>query len=156
MESTKKSLPGNVEDIAVRTGVFSFVEIAILREVIENYASNPDKDYSLVTVEEGLTLNGFILFGKTPLTECGWDLYWLAVDPSCQGKGVGLKLMQQFEECLKKKCPEFAVVRIETSSRPEYESARKLYLRSGFHLAGQIDNFYSHGDHLMMYSKEIN
>jgi len=148
-------LVDRILEIAVKTQVFSAQEIEILREVAGDYVKRPDENYSLITVHDQSDLAGFIIFGRTPLTENTWDLYWLALDPVCHGRGLGMQLMNDLFARTGTQQGRRAVIRIETSSRPEYARARQLYLRSGFLQAGRIDHFYQSNDHLMIYSKQL-
>lgn len=155
MLSTESSLVESIEKIAVNTKVFNACEIQILREVASDFLKSPDKDYSLVSTKNRQELTGFIIYGRTPLTQNTWDLYWLAVDPMFYGKGLGRKLMSGLFQNIKSKDHKMGVIRVETSSRPDYEPARNLYLKTGFNQVGQIDHFYRKNDHLLIYSKQL-
>ncbi|MBU1367169.1 MAG: GNAT family N-acetyltransferase [Candidatus Omnitrophica bacterium] len=136
------------------TEVFNSQEIEILSEVLQDCRDNQEKNYFLFEEKQDNSISGFVIFGKTSLTEFCWDVYWLVVDKSCQGKGVGRKLLGRVESFLLKG-NSGAVLRVETSARKEYVHARGLYTKQGFKGAGRIPNFYSKQDDLVIFYKEI-
>jgi ribosomal protein S18 acetylase RimI-like enzyme len=137
-----------------RTGAFSGPEIEVLDEVLRDWAAKPDEDYRLETVSDKGTLAGFVLWGRTPMTSRGYDLYWIAVDPLFQGKGYGKELMALVEE---RACSETSgcIIRLETSGRGEYGPQRGFYERCGFDEVGRIRDFYRDGDDLVTYVKSV-
>jgi ribosomal protein S18 acetylase RimI-like enzyme len=89
-------------------------------------------------------LVGYACFGATPATNGTYDLYWLAVDPAAQGRGVGTSLVRAVEEKLVGRGARLLVV--ETSSRPDYEGTRRFYARSGYSEAARVRDFYAPAD----------
>lgn len=146
---------GDYLKLAEDTGFFRAQEIEILKEVILDYQKAPNKDYFFFEQREGGNLSGFVIFGRVPLTDFSWDIYWIAVDKKTQGKGVGRGLLDRVERYIlgtDKK----AVLRIETSGKTQYGSTRNFYARTGFVEAGAIPDFYAEGDGLLNYYKVIN
>ena len=47
-----------------------------------------------------LDLVGYACWGPTPGTQGTYDLYWIVVDPTWQGKGVGTQLLDAVERAL--------------------------------------------------------
>jgi ribosomal protein S18 acetylase RimI-like enzyme len=141
--------------MAQDTAVFKPTEITVLEELLQNYQDYPDKDYSLVIEEKEGVPSGFIILGRTPMTEFSWDIYWLVVDPALQGQGIAGNLIRKVEEKfhrLKQK----AVFRVETSSKDLYAAARKFYVKAGFCQVGTIRDFYASHDDLIIYTKTVN
>lgn len=96
---------------------------------------------------------GYACFGPHALTEGAYDLYWIAVDPAAQGRGIGRALIAQVEtEVLNRKG---YLLLIETSSTPAYAAARHLYQSSGYHCESTIHDFYGRGDHLQVFVKDL-
>jgi ribosomal protein S18 acetylase RimI-like enzyme len=48
-----------------------------------------------------------------------------------------------------------AVIRVETAGRSDYDGQRHFYERAAYRECGRIPNFYSEGDDLVLYCKEI-
>jgi GNAT superfamily N-acetyltransferase len=89
-------------------------------------------------------LIGYACFGATPATDGTYDLYWLAVDPVAQGRGIGSALVRAVEAKLLDRGARLLVV--ETSSRPDYEGTRRFYARSGYMEAARVRDFYAPAD----------
>jgi ribosomal protein S18 acetylase RimI-like enzyme len=141
--------------ITKETGVFKPEEIDILAEVLDDFRKDPKSGYICLeeTIDEKIA--GFIIFGRTALTEFSWDIYWIVVDKNSQGRGIGKKLLKKAEEYISVHCKK-AVLRVETSSKKEYFIARHFYLKQGFIEAGRIPDFYSQHDDLVIFYKGIN
>ncbi|MBU1087344.1 MAG: GNAT family N-acetyltransferase [Candidatus Omnitrophica bacterium] len=140
--------------ITKSTAVFTEGEIEILKELLEDLQNNKKTTYSLIEEAADGKLAGFTLFGRTPLTEFTWDIYWIIVDKSFQGRGIGKSLLIKTEELIKAKTPR-ATIKLETSTRNQYSAARGLYKKVKFEEAGKLVNFYSEGDDMVIFYKEI-
>lgn len=105
-----------------------------------------ENDYEFLGAFDESTdrLLGYACFGATPATDGTWDLYWLAVDPAAQGRGVGTALVRAVEQKLLDRGARLLVV--ETSSRPDYEGTRRFYARSGYTEAARVRDFYAPAD----------
>ncbi len=96
---------------------------------------------------------GYVCFGPHSLTEGIYDIYWIAVAPEAQHRGIGRALLQEAEE-------EIAArggrkVLIETSSSPLYASACALYAHCGYQVEAVVHDFYQDGDDLLIFSKRL-
>lgn len=146
----------NLKSIAYETGVFNDAELLILKEVLDDCEKSNNEEYILFEEKNNDEVMGFVLFGRTPLTEFTWDVYWLVVDKKYQGRGVGAKLMNKAEgQMLAANSGKPLVIRVETSSRDDYKGARSFYEKLGYHVAGKINDFYQKNDGLVIFSKEI-
>jgi ribosomal protein S18 acetylase RimI-like enzyme len=141
-----------------RVEVFEPHEIVVAEELIEA-ALGGSPDYRIYVAETNScaaasgvgTVVGYVCHGHNPVTDSVHDLYWIAVDPATQGRGVARELLTHTEDRVRGLGGRGIV--IETSSRREYEPARKLYERCGYRKAADIPDFYKPGDHMLMYLK---
>jgi ribosomal protein S18 acetylase RimI-like enzyme len=110
---------------------------------------------TLVALDPALdpTLLGYICYGRTPMTAATYDLYWIAVDPTRQGRGIGRALYNAFVDQLRKRGE--AQVRIETSSKESYAATGGFYERLGFSVDGRLRDFYAPGDDLLIFYKKV-
>lgn len=111
-------------------------------------------DYSFITAlgpDESPV--GYACYGKRPLTQATYDLYWILVDPERKRSGIGRMLLKNVEKLLKTDGAMILVA--ETSGLPAYEAARRLYLEGGFSEEARIRDFYKPGDDIIFYTKRL-
>jgi ribosomal protein S18 acetylase RimI-like enzyme len=136
-------------ELLVDTGAFHVDEVEVALSLFDlTHAPGADDaplDYEFVGAfdDEG-RLVGYACFGPTPATDGTFDLYWLAVDPAVQGRGIGRALVRDVEAKLIARDGRLLVV--ETSSRPDYESTRRFYTRRGYTEAARVRDFYAPAD----------
>ena len=94
---------------------------------------------------------GYMTWGPTPLAEDAYDLYWMAVAPSEQGKGRGKELVRWLEDEVGRR--RGRVIIIETSSQPKYHGTRQFYIDLGYKEVARIPDFYRAGDDRVIYAK---
>jgi len=87
------------------------------------------------------------------MTAATFDLYWIAVHPESQGRGLGRTLLGEVENQLRARGTK--TLRIETSSLEGEGGASRFYSRAGYALVGQIDDFYRDSDHLLIFAKRL-
>ena len=137
-------------ELLVDTGAFHADEVEVALSLFDLAhggaagANDAPIDYEFVGAFEGDQLVGYACFGPTPATEGTFDLYWLAVDPAVQGRGIGRALVRDVEEKLIGRGGRLLVV--ETSSRPDYATTRQFYVRSGYTEAARVRDFYAPAD----------
>ncbi len=143
-----------IMQILRNTPEFNPGEIVVAEEVLDEYLRNGTRSgYNVIVAEVGSSIAGYICFGHAPLTEATWDIYWLVISPDFQQKGIGKTLLNSAEEEIKKARGKIIV--IETSSRPEYGRAKRLYASQGYQLICQIPDFYAPGDDKLVFVKRL-
>ena len=144
---------GAVLGLVRATGFFTEPEVAVAEELIDVFLDRPDqKDYDVVVVEdEAGAPAGYMTWGPTPLAEDAYDLYWMAVAPSQQGKGRGKELVRWLEAEVGRR--NGRVIVIETSSQPKYHGTRRFYIDLGYNEVARIPDFYRAGDDRVIYAK---
>jgi ribosomal protein S18 acetylase RimI-like enzyme len=149
LTSTHRS---NVEAILRATAVFSPDEIAVGLELFDTAQSTSDYEF-VGAFDDERRLTGFACYGATPSTDGTYDLYWLAVHPDAHGSGAGRALSQEVERLLATRRARLIVV--ETSSRPDYDSARRFYDRQGYVQVARLRDFYATGDDRIVLTKRL-
>ncbi len=144
-----------LQDIIRATGVFKEEEVAVAVELMEIVPEEKGQsDYVLYTaVDDSNIVRGYYCVGPTPMTEGTFDLYWIAVDPTYQSKGIGKQLLRHCEEYVKAHSGRLIVA--ETSSQAKYDNTRKFYQRCNYIEASRIKDYYSVGDDLVVYTKHL-
>jgi ribosomal protein S18 acetylase RimI-like enzyme len=129
-------------------------EIVVAEEVLNDYLQDGIRSgYHVLVAEGDSSILGYICFGQTPLTEATWDIYWIVTSRDYQQKGVGKTLLKFAEEKIKQAGGKIVVV--ETSSRPEYEKARRLYRSLEYRLTCRLVDFYAAGDDKLVFVKRL-
>ncbi len=117
-------------------------------ELIDIYIKDKEqKDYEIFVDafnnEEDGDIRGYVCIGPRPLTTGTYDLYWIAVNPKVQSKGIGSGLIRYIEDHIKEK--KGRLILIETSSKNSYEKERKFYEKNFYQELVNIKDFYSPG-----------
>lgn len=144
-----------IQSILRDTKHFNDEEIRVATELIDVYLNDANqKDYIIyVYGDDDSKTAGYICYGRRPLTEWTYDLYWIAVDPGIHGKGIGSRLVKHMEEDLKSAGGK--IILIETSGKAGYENERKFYEKNGYAVQTIIKDFYRAGDDLYVYHKYL-
>lgn len=136
------------------TGMFTKEEILIALELLDTVLTDPEqRDYLMHVYEEEQEVRGFYCVGPTPATEGTFDLYWIAVASSGQGRGIGGTLDRHAEILVRSMGGRLILA--ETSSQMKYESTRQFYLRQGYRELSRIKDYYRLGDDLIVFGKYI-
>lgn len=135
------------------TAVFRPDEIDVALEVLdEAIAAGPDGHYQArVSVDADDRPTGWVCCGPAPCTLGTWDVYWLAVHPAWQARGIGRQLMACAEGLIARRGGRLSIV--ETNGRDAYEPTRRFYLRVGYREAARVRDFYGPGDDKIIYTK---
>jgi D-alanine-D-alanine ligase len=143
-----------VRELVDSTGFFHPPEVDVAVELVqERLAKGPASGYFFVFAEqEGRTL-GYACYGPIAVASGSYDLYWIAVDKSCQGQGLGRALLDQSEDLIRQEGGR--QIYIETSNRPVYAPTRAFYLRCGYRQEAVLQDFYAPGDDKVIYVKVL-
>ncbi len=146
--------PPKIRALVVATGMFSAEEEKIAEELAsERIERGRISGYDFILAFEGERLIGYTCYGPIPGSELGWDLYWIAVSPDQQGKGLGGRLLERTETAIRRAGGR--TLWADTSSRPSYEKTRAFYTGHGFTLAADLADFYRPGDGKALFRKEL-
>jgi GNAT superfamily N-acetyltransferase len=139
--------------LAEGTQVFSPSEIHGLEEDLVACLRGDYREDRLLSADLGGRVMGFVHYGPSDIGEGTWYLYWIAVDRQSHGMGLGLSLLRRVEDEVKERGGRLLL--IETSSLPRYEATRQFYLRNGYRQDCVIHDFYSDGDHKLVFRKKL-
>ncbi|OGD11633.1 MAG: hypothetical protein A2W20_02295 [Candidatus Aminicenantes bacterium RBG_16_66_30] len=144
---------GPVLGLIRATGFFTDAEVGVAEELLDVYLGKPDqKDYHVAVIEnDEKAVAGYMTWGPTPLAEDAYDIYWMAVAPSEQGKGRGKALVRWIEDEVRRR--DGRVILIETSSQPKYHGTRQFYIDLDYREVARVPDFYRAGDDRVIYAK---
>ena len=128
-------------------------EFQVALELIDIALAHPgEEDYRILCAGEGEgEVRGYICFGKAPLTDGVYDLYWVVVHPAFWNQGIGSSLLLRTEEELRGR--QARLLLIETSSAPAYEAPRAFYRKQGYGELARVLDYYRKGDHKIIFGK---
>ena len=143
-----------VRAITESTGFFYKEEVDTAIELVEDRLLKGMRcGYHFLFAEQDGRTVGYTSFGPIACTRESYDLYWICVAGDYRGKGLGTQLLEQSEESIA--ALGGSRVYIETSARPFYEPTRAFYLRRGYSLVAELEDFYAPGDAKAMYLKVL-
>ncbi len=143
-----------IAELVRHVGNFSNEEIDTALELVDEWlADGEPSDYICWIIEDEEGVRGYVCIGPTPLTEGTFDLYWIAVDPSAQGRGYGQALTRLAEEEARTRGGRLLL--IETASHETYAATIRFYERAGYELVSRIPDFYKEGDDKLTFAKRI-
>lgn len=127
------------------TGFFSGEEVEVAAELVEERLAQGSKSgYRFLFAEIEGAVAGYSCFGRIPFTRASFDLYWIAVAPAHQRRGIGRRLVAKTEEDVRKAGG--ARLYVETSTRDQYRPTRAFYEQLGYRLEARLRDFYAPGD----------
>lgn len=141
-------------DILAACQMFRTDEIQTADEVLaEALRDGHAGHYRVLVAEADGRPVGWSCHGRVPLTDATYDLYWMAVHPSFQGRGVGQALLAEIERLLGQAGARWLLA--ETSSSSLYDKTRAFYERAGFTVVGNVPDFYRPEDGRITYGKRL-
>lgn len=145
---------GVVRALVRATGFFNAEEEDIAVELVEErLTKGAASGYEFLFAEGEAGALGYACYGRIPLTQASFDLYWIVVHPEVQGSGVGRLLLTETERAAA--AAGAAALYAETSSRAQYAPTRAFYRRTGYELAAEFPDFYAPGDDKVVFVKRL-
>lgn len=137
-------------------GLFWDWEIPIALEVFDDATgANPtgwiDPDYESAGIEVDGRLAGWACWGPTPDQPGTFDLYWIVVDRTAQGQGLGSRLLAEMNRRIAGRVRRMLV---ETSGRDDYAATRAFYERHGYRIIERVPDHFAPGDDLVRFVRD--
>ncbi len=152
IRTLRQSDRDRLKDILEQTQQFKPSEVDVALELIDTCITVPfQQDYNIFVYEDAGTVLGYHCTGRRPMTDAVYDLYWIVVDPSQKGKGIGKALLQHAENFVKER--KGRLILAETSSKENYGKTRLFYEKNDYRLLSEIEHFYSLNDSLLVFGK---
>jgi ribosomal protein S18 acetylase RimI-like enzyme len=149
--------PAAVGKLVAATGFFSRQEQSIAVELADSaLTQGTASGYEFLFADmPGASgrLAGYVCYGPIPATASSFDVYWIVVDPSCQGAGLGRRLLAAAE--VRAKAQGAQQMFVDTAGRAQYAPTRAFYERVGYRKAAVLENFYAPGDAKVIFAKDL-
>jgi ribosomal protein S18 acetylase RimI-like enzyme len=145
---------GPIERLLGSTGFFNPEELEVAMELVDDRLLEGEQShYRFLVAEHGSRVAGYACWGPIPGTRESVDLYWIAVDPAFQGRGVGRELLTAAERWIAEAGRRR--VWVETAGRPQYRPTRDFYLACGYRVAAELEGYYAPGDDKVVFLKVL-
>ncbi len=125
----------------------------LLDEMVADFFANPQTVDMWVTFEVAGKAGAVAYCAPEKMTEGTYNLYLIAVHQNHQGKGLGGKLMDYFEQRIKGMGGRILIV--ETSGLPEFAKTREFYVKKGYVQEAVIREFFQAGEDKVVYWKKL-
>jgi ribosomal protein S18 acetylase RimI-like enzyme len=146
-----------IKSIAVETEMFGVDDTGFVDDTVVGILDGTLTDHRFVVheAEDGVVV-GAAYYAPEPFSDRMWNLYFIAVSPSQQGRGIGGALLAHVERELRHAGPDVAqVLIVETSSTDQYARTRQFYPKQGYAEEARIRRFYGPDDDKVVYWKLI-
>ena len=145
---------GRVHSLVANTGFFNQAEVEVAADLVtERLTKGTRSGYNFVLAERGSSLVGYACYGPIHGTQGSFELYWIAVSPDEQRRGMGAQVYARAEAAMRKAGAKH--VYADTSSSDRYAGTRGFYQRMGFHEDARLADFYGPGDGKIVYVKPL-
>ncbi len=133
-------------------GAFTPAEVTTALDLVDaGLAGDPEYALLAATGDEGVL--GYACYGPSPFTRSSFDLYWIAVSPGAQGRGVGQTLLAGVESAVASAGG--ALLLADTAAKPSYARTRAFYESAGYAIEARIRDYYAPGDDRITYGKRF-
>ena len=145
---------GRVRSLVASTGFFNAAEVDVAADLVtERLAKGIRSGYHFILAERGSGLVAYACYGPIEGTQGSFDLFWIAVAPEEQRKGLGPQVFARAENAMRKAGAK--KIYVDTSSSDRYAGTRGFYQRMGFAEDARLPDFYGPGDSKVIYVKEL-
>jgi acetoin utilization deacetylase AcuC-like enzyme/ribosomal protein S18 acetylase RimI-like enzyme len=144
--------PARIRQLVAATGFFNPEEIGVAEELAhERLAKGDASGYYFLIAEHQGRMAGYSCYGPIAGSANSYDLYWIAVHPEFQRRGLGRRMMAKTERLIHKAGGRR--IYVETSQRADYASTRIFYENSDYRMEALLADFYGPGDGKAIYCK---
>lgn len=145
-------------ELTAETGVFVDYDIETLEGVLDDYFdsesdANEEGNHFCATDERDGRIVGYVYYAETDYADRTWYVWWIAVDKTGQGKGVGRELLLFAEDDARRRGARLMF--IETSGVPAYDPTRRFYLKNGYDQEAVLRDYYRDGDDKVVFRKRL-
>ncbi|MFO7477242.1 MAG: GNAT family N-acetyltransferase [Methyloceanibacter sp.] len=143
-----------IRALVAGTGFFNAAEVEVAADLVgERLTKGNRAGYAFVLAECGPALAGFACYGQIHGTQDSCELYWIAVAPEVQRRGLGAQVYARAESAMREAGAKH--IYADTSSSERYAPTRGFYRRMGFAEQALLPDFYAPGDGKIIFVKTL-
>ena len=136
------------------SGFFHPWEIEVAIELIDDrLAKGAGSEYLFLFADVAGKDAGYACYGPVSMAKGRFELYWIAVEASRRGQGIGRLLLDRAEAHMRELGGRY--VYSETSSRDIYRPTREFYRKQGFREVARVPLFYADDDDKIIFMKTL-
>jgi N-acetylglutamate synthase-like GNAT family acetyltransferase len=140
--------------LVASTGFFNAAEVEVAADLVgERLGKGARSGYDFILAERGSALVAFACYGLIYGTRNSFELYWIAVAPGEQRRGLGGETYARAEAAMRHAGAKH--IYADTSSSERYAPTRGFYCRMGFAEQAHLPDFYAPGDGKIIYAKVV-
>ena len=145
---------GRVSTLVASTGFFNAAEVEVAADLVtERLTKGIRSGCEFVLAERGCSLAAFACYGPIYGTQDSFELYWIAVAPDEQRRGLGGEVYARAEAAMREAGAKH--IYADTSTSDRYAPTRGFYQRLGFVEQARLADFYAPGDGKIVYVKGL-
>jgi ribosomal protein S18 acetylase RimI-like enzyme len=135
--------------------LFTEEEIEFMTGLVDSFLNNSQEEgHYWVVSKEQEEVNAVAYYAPETFAHEVYNLYFIGVNPTEQGKGIGSNMIKFIENHLQNLNQRMLLV--ETSSLPKFEKTRQFYQKQGFTKEAVIREYYKEGDDKIVFWKKLN
>ena len=139
--------------LAEAIGLFEANELDEMSGMLSEYFDgNLGSDHFWIADDDS-GIQGAAYYAPEVLAGGTWNLYFIGVQPNCQGKGRGTLLLRYVEQHLKERGERLLLV--ETSGLDSFEQTRTFYRKNGYEQEARIRDYYKAGEDKIIFRKAL-
>jgi len=141
-----------IRSLVAATGAFSLYQTEAVSESVDLRLTNGvSAGFDFVLAERDGRLVGCASFGRVGGTEGSFTLYWVAVEPTAQSKGLGSLLLEKAEAVMRSMAG--VSVYADASTTEQHKSYRSFLVSMGFHEQTRLEGYYRKGESRIIFEK---
>ncbi|MBL6996511.1 GNAT family N-acetyltransferase, partial [Desulfobacula sp.] len=144
-----------IRELVAATGFFYNHEVELAVELIKERLAKGEEEsgYHFLFYEFQGRLVGYTCYGLIPCTASSFDIYWIAVHPDFQHKGLGKSIIYETERLIQS----IGGTRIylDTAQSNQYQATRAFYQNCDYEQVSVLVDFYGPGESKVIYCKLV-
>ena len=143
-----------IGSLLASSGFFHPWEIEVAIELIDDrLARGAASEYLFLFAEAAGQIAGYACYGPVSMAPGRFELYWIAVEDSRRGQGIGKLLLARAQAHMRALGGKY--VYSETSSRDRYRPTREFYRKQGYREVARVPLFYADDDDKVIFMKTL-
>lgn len=136
-----------------RTEMFRPDELGAVQAMLDGYHSSRSDGHQILAWEEQGKLLAIVYFAPREFADRVWELLMIGVDAVHQRRGIGSRVLAAVEDAARR--ADGRLLLIETSSKPEFERAKRFYSKHGYAQVAHVPDYFADGDGKISFTKRL-